>query len=290
MGNRMTEGVTVAIRFDVGRDQVVARYRDLYRIPAFLQHPAFVEGALGYIRDYAMEPSPFEGHGGCAPQDAGLVAIDVPSRQILMYEDRGLATCSVHTILNAQEGLGPHPSQWETRAVWTKLMGDGRVQLKVQWQRRFPWEWDGVEGEPAVGRYVMGVGPFPGPNERALTISRLPYSMETLGNLDAAADRIRELKAHEWRRKGEPGFELEPYPQSVHVDLSPWVIHRFRLTRGGDEQFRARMAKLGFPDCGPRDQGWMRWAEEVREQPRDWAEYGRRRRLAAKVPLVTAPF
>jgi hypothetical protein len=286
----MTVGITVAIRFGEGEDQVVSRYRDLYRLPAFIQYPAFIEGAWGYFRDYALEPSPFEGKKDCAPQDAGIVAIDLPSRQILMYEDRGLVFSAPYDITDAHKGIGPHPSSWETRAAWTTLMAEGRVSLKVQWERPLPRDEADALRQVAAGPYVQGIGPYPGPGKRSLSIYRLPYSLEPLHTLEQAAARIHELESLGIPRFKGPYVELRPYPQTVRVDLAPWTIHRFSMSRAGDERLRRAMARIGFPECGPSAPGWSRWAKEVVRNPRDRSEHALRKRAEARAPLVASPF
>lgn len=281
--------ITVAVR--LRERETIVRQRDLSRLAVILLHPAFVEGAGDYIRAYATEESSYKGHGFCAPQDAGLVAIDLPSRKILAYE--GYATsvgrCDAHRITKARDGIGPHSSRWETRAVWTTLMAEGRVKLKVSWEKPSGLPEDFTEALRLVGPYIMGMGPHPEGLEKPAPFEDLPYSLETLHELDAAAARIKALEGMRWRDGGLGSDGLVPEVGDVLVDLSPWTVQAFPFTRKGAEALRAGMEALGFPGCGPDAAGWASWPGELRGKPHSGAELERMRRQERKAQLIQAP-
>jgi FMN phosphatase YigB (HAD superfamily) len=274
-------GITVAVRLGDGLHETVVGYRDLDRLQSVLLHPAFIEGSADYLDAYATEAGQLEGHGHCAPQDGGLIAIDLPGRRILAYEGytNCVGACPARKVRNARDGIGPHPSKWETRAVWTTLMAEDRVKLRIRWHRRFLMPGSPEGAERVQGPFVMGVGPYPEPHERQLSYGQLPYSLEPLRDLDAAAARIEALEDYAGQGFGTPWRELEPILHGVFVDLAPWTVERFPSTRTGGERLRAWMSRLGFSGCAPGDPAWDEWAEDVRAGPRNGAHLARMRTM-----------
>lgn len=247
-------GITVAIRTSDKEDTASFRFRDLTRLQSVLLHPGFVEGSARYLEAYAEETSVYRGNGLRAPEDAGLIAIDLPSLRILSYEGflSSVGRCSAWEIAKARDGIGAHRSRWENRAAWEALMVEGRVSLRVRWDRGL----DDEETTETFWRRLTKDGVVPAAYEEHGPYPRQPFSIEPLRDLDAAAARIAELE------RMRP-TELRASVDDVLVDLAPWTVTHFPFTRDGAEALRVEMAGLGFPGCEIETPGWKRWSREV---------------------------
>lgn len=247
-------GITVAIRTGEKDDDVSFRFRDLMRLQAILLHPGFIEGSVNYLEAYAEEKTVYRGNGLGGPQESGLIAIDLLSRRILSHTDflNGVGRCSHYDVIKAREGVGAHRSRWENRAAWATLMAEGRVKLRVRWDRGLD---DEETAETFWARLTKdGVVP-PAYLEHGSYLSQ-PFSLEPLLDLDAATDRIATLERMD-------GRQIRACVDEVLVDLSPWTVSQFPFTREGADALRMEMGKLGFPGCEPPLPGWRRWPKEL---------------------------
>lgn len=247
-------GITVAIRTGERDDDVSFRFRDLMRLQSILLHPGFVEGSVNYLEAYAEERTVYRGNGLGGPQESGLIAIDLPSRRILSHTDflNGLGRSSHYDVTKARDGIGAHRSRWENRAAWAALMAEGRVKLRVRWDRGLD---DEETTETFWARLNEGGGVPPDYLERGGFLSQ-PFSLEPLLDIDAAADRIATLERMD-------GRHIRACVDEVVVDLSPWTTTLFPFTRDGADALRMEMGNLGFPGCEPPLPGWRRWAKEL---------------------------